>query len=60
MLDEGMKPDSNCASRGIGYRQAMAALHHWHTHPDDATPVQLVSSLLCLCCVLLHTRSMSR
>ena len=42
MLDQGIQPDSNCASRGIGYRQALAALQHWHAHPDDLQPSQLV------------------
>ena len=45
MLDQGIQPDSNCASRGIGYRQALAALHHWRAHPGDLQPSQLVLTL---------------
>ena len=46
MLDQGILSDSNCASRGIGYRQALAALQHWHNHPHDAQPPQLVCPAL--------------
>lgn len=42
LLDQGVQPDSNCASRGIGYRQALAAMQHWHAHPEDLQPPQLV------------------
>lgn len=42
LLDQGIRLDSHCASRGIGYRQALAALQHWHAHPDDLQPPQLV------------------
>lgn len=42
MLDQGIQPNSNCASRGIGYRQALSALQHWHAHPRDIQPSQLV------------------
>lgn len=45
MLDQGIQPDSNCASRGIGYRQALAALQHWRAHPGDLQPSQLVLTL---------------
>lgn len=43
MLDQGFTADTNCASRGIGYRQALLALQHWREQPTDATPQQLVS-----------------
>ena len=42
MLDQGIKPDSHCSSRGIGYRQALAALEHWHADPHDINAAQLV------------------
>lgn len=44
MLDQGITADTNCASRAIGYRQALLALQHWQAHPADATPQQLVSN----------------
>lgn len=52
MLDQGIKPDSNCASRGIGYRQALAALQHWHAHPDDVQASQLVCQSMRLAAAL--------
>lgn len=42
MLDQGIRPDSACAGRAIGYRQALLALQHWHAHPEEATSAQLV------------------
>ncbi|DBA89023.1 TPA: hypothetical protein ACH3X2_000238 [Trebouxia sp. C0005] len=41
MLDQGIRPDSACAGRAIGYRQALLALEHWHSHPAEATSAQL-------------------
>lgn len=49
MLEQGIMADSNCASRGIGYRQALLALQRWQAHPADATPQQLVS-IICSHC----------
>jgi len=37
MLDQGIRPDSACAGR-----QALLALQHWHSHPEEATSAQLV------------------
>ncbi|DBA85626.1 TPA: hypothetical protein ACH3X1_005203 [Trebouxia sp. C0004] len=42
MLDQGIRPDSACAGRAIGYRHALLALEHWHSHPEEATSAQLV------------------
>lgn len=42
LLRQGITADTNCASRGIGYRQALLALQHWQENPADASPQQLV------------------
>ena len=53
MLDQGIKPDSASSSRAIGYRQALLALQHWHSHPQDATAAQLVRATYATACVYL-------
>ena len=58
MLDQGIKVDSNCASRAIGYRQALLALEHWHAHPEDITAAQLVRSYFLMVPVQLQMLSM--
>lgn len=42
MLQQGIQADTNCASRGIGYRQALLALQQWQMQPDGATAQKLV------------------
>ncbi len=42
LLDAGIQPNSNCASRAIGYRQAGEALQRWHADPDSVTEQSVV------------------
>lgn len=49
LLDAGIQPNSNCASRAIGYRQAGEALQRWHADPESITEQSVVSGGL-LCC----------
>ena len=43
LLDAGIAPNSNCASRGIGYRQGGEALLRWHADPASLTEQSIVS-----------------
>lgn len=42
LLDAGIAPNSNCASRAIGYRQAAEALQRWHADPASLTQQSMV------------------
>ena len=42
LLRQGLTPGQACATRAIGYRQAMEALQHWQVDPTAATPAALV------------------
>ena len=42
LLRQGLTPGQTCATRAIGYRQAMEALQHWQADPPTATPAALV------------------
>ncbi len=37
LLRRGFSPDSNSATRAIGYRQGMEALLRWRAHPPSLT-----------------------
>ena len=57
LLRQDLTPGQTCATRAIGYRQAMEALQHWQADPPTATPAALVrrdsSDLMTLCCCIL-------
>ena len=46
LLGQGFSPDSNNATRAIGYRQGMEALLRWRAHPSSLTLPSIVSSRL--------------
>ncbi|KAI7839677.1 hypothetical protein COHA_006486 [Chlorella ohadii] len=45
LLDAGIQPNSNCASRAIGYRQAGEALQRWHADPDSVTEQSVIQAV---------------
>ena len=57
LLDAGIAPNSNCASRAIGYRQAGEALQRWHADPESLTEQSVVRAGpgrwgFCVACML--------
>lgn len=42
LLEKGVGLDQTCASRGIGYRQAMVALSTWLQDPASVSASSLV------------------
>ncbi|PRW59253.1 tRNA dimethylallyltransferase 9 [Chlorella sorokiniana] len=45
LLDAGIAPNSNCASRAIGYRQAGEALQRWHADPESLTEQSVIQAV---------------
>ena len=53
MLQAGVRADMNCASRGIGYRQALLYLQSCYKNPGQIAEAGLVSTpWMHLCCSL--------
>lgn len=48
LLGSGLAPDSNCATRAIGYRQAMVFLQSCLERPEPVTEGDLVSHSMVL------------
>lgn len=49
LLNQGFEPDSNSATRAIGYRQGMEALQQWRRDPASLTPASMVTPRLLNC-----------